>query len=297
MKYAEYSIEENPYEAITVDVTQRCNMRCSFCYDADQTRPDIELRYFEEVCRRIKVPEDKQLLWKFLGGEPTLHPQFFELIDAAHKNGQRVFFSSNGMTLKTKSEIIRRLGSLNYSVDCGVTLDGGIGHDEIYEQMNGQRCAEKKMQALGALLSTRQPIYISAIVVRGLNECVVPELIGLCKTHPRIAYLHFRPTAKVGRYVDVEPYTLAELKEMVKPYFTEDEMKPYSKFEIWCPSGDPDCCFRFMPRPGFQVSLVEFMTEKGARCPKRGRLIDGFRVVPFFESVMEEAVNQVGKKP
>lgn len=285
-----YPIEENPYEALTADLTQRCNMKCSFCYDADQTRPDLSLEYFAEVCRRVKTPTDKKLLWKFLGGEPTLHPQLFDMIEVAHACGHRVFFSSNGMTLKLGSSIVDRLKSLPYSVDCGVTMDGGVGHDDIYQEINGQRCAVKKMAALEALLWTGKPIYVSAIIVRGVNECVVGELLTLAKTHHRIAYVHFRPTAQVGRYLDVKPYSMSELREMVRPFFTEEEMRPQSKFEIWCPSGDPDCCVRFMPRPGLQVSLVEFMTPRAALCPKRGKLIDGFRVAPFFEDAMRSAI-------
>jgi len=287
-----WHVTENPYESLTVDLTVRCNMKCSFCYDADQTRPDIDLAYFEEVCRQLRIPLGKKMLWKFVGGEPTLHPQFFELIEAAHKCGQRVFFSSNGLTIRPGSKFVERLTALPYSVDCGVTLDGGIDHDDIYEALNGQRCAEKKMEGLHTLLTTKHPVYISAIIVRGLNECVIPELLQLAAENRRIAYVHFRTTAKVGRFIDVEPYTAADLAKMMEPHFTEEQRRPYSRFEIWCPASEPKCCIRFMPNPRLCVSLVEFMSPQSTLCPKRGRLVDNFMVEPCFESLMSVSNNK-----
>ena len=72
----EYPVEENPFESLGVDLTYRCNMSCTYCYNPIRSLADMDLSYFEEVCRRLPgcVP------FKFLGGKPTLHPDFMGFI-------------------------------------------------------------------------------------------------------------------------------------------------------------------------------------------------------------------------
>ena len=51
----EYPVEENPFLSLGVDLTYRCNMSCTYCYNPIRSLADMELSYFEEVCRRLQA--------------------------------------------------------------------------------------------------------------------------------------------------------------------------------------------------------------------------------------------------
>ena len=94
-----FPVRENPFPIIYVDLTHRCNMNCNLCYNPIRTLPDMELSYFEEVCK--KLPE--RVLFRFMGGEPSSHPEFFDFIDVAGKYRHVVSFCTNGTKFADRS--------------------------------------------------------------------------------------------------------------------------------------------------------------------------------------------------
>ena len=94
----EFDIENNPYDTIYVDLTYRCNMTCQFCYNPIRTLPDLDLNYFEDVCKKLP----NKVLFRLLGGEPTLHKQFFEFIKIAHQYNHLVSIVTNGLKFNNK---------------------------------------------------------------------------------------------------------------------------------------------------------------------------------------------------
>jgi len=281
----EYPIEKNPYQNIYVDLTMRCNMDCNYCYNPERGKQDMELSYFEEACERLPGP----VAFRFLGGEPLLNPQFLEFITTACRYGHNVYFSSNGIKYNDP-DFMEKLAGLEVNFVAGLTLDGGYSSNDLYELLNNRRCLEQKMDALKNLqrFGIRR-VCLSAIVIRDENEHVIGELIELADRYSDVVrYIHFRSAAQVGRWVNTTPYTQQELKELVDPYFSEEQLKPNCVREIHCtPAQGGTCCYRFRPTPRLQISLVEFATEKSSKCPKRGKLLDdGFLIQPFFENMM-----------
>ncbi len=75
-------------DMIEIDITYRCNLNCCNCNRSVRQAPEaidisllqIEAFVFESIERKI--------MWKrirVLGGEPTLHPQFIQIIDTLEK--------------------------------------------------------------------------------------------------------------------------------------------------------------------------------------------------------------------
>ena len=284
----EYSVEENPFVSLAVDLTYRCNMRCTFCYNPLRSPADMELSYFEEVCRRLP----RHVQFKFLGGEPTLHPHFMGFILAARRRKHEVTVLSNGWRF-IDPVFVKTLADLDARFILGLSLDGGASHDDVYFQINNERCLRWKMKALETLDQYFPGrVEISAIIVRGLNENVVPELLELADRHPRIVrYIHFRTAAKAGRWGETAPYTIEELKEIVRPHFTAEQFQPQCLWEPHCEPGQGcGACYRFRPRTRLQISLIEFATPRAATCYKRGKLVDRqFIVQSFFENIMHNS--------
>lgn len=289
----EYPVETNPFVSLGVDLTYRCNMSCTYCYNPLRSPADMELSYFEEVCRRLPG----YVHFKFLGGEPTLHPDFMGFIRAARRRMHEVTVLSNGRRY-TDSAFVKAMADLDTRFILGLSLDGGASRDDVYYRMNNEHCLRWKMKALETL-DTHFPgrVEISAIIVRGLNEDVVPELLELAARHRRIVrYIHIRTAAKAGRWAETAPYTLEELKEIVRPHFTGEQFRPQCLWETHCAPGQGcGACYRFRPTARLQVSLIEFATPRAASCPQRGKLVDRkFRVQSFFESIRRNSETLMG---
>ena len=280
----EYPVEENPFMSLGVDLTYRCNMSCTYCYNPMRSLADMDLSYFEEVCRRLP----RCVQFKFLGGEPTLHPDFMGFVRAARRRKHEVTILSNGRRY-TDPDFVKALADLDARFILGLSLDGGSSRDDVYYQINNEHCLGWKMEALETLDQCfTGRVEISAIIVRGLNEDVVPELLALADRYPRIVrYIHFRTAAKAGRWGETAPYTLEELREVVRPHFTEEQFQPQCLWEPHCaPAECCGACYRFRPTPRLQISLIEFATPRAALCSKRGKLVDREVLAQsFFENI------------
>lgn len=187
---------------------------------------------------------------------------------------------------------MEKLKNLDVTFVAGLSMDGGTTNDEFYNTMNNRYCLDKKLEAIANLNKYGiKRVALSAIIVRGFNEQVIGELIELGNKYPdNVKYIHFRSAAMTGRWANTEPYTQAELRELMKAYYPEDVLVQKDLLqEIHCiPEDNRDCCFRFRPTRRMQVSLIEFASEKSQRCPKRGKLLPGsFKIQPFYENMVK----------
>jgi molybdenum cofactor biosynthesis enzyme MoaA len=184
---------------------------------------------------------------------------------------------------------LRELRKSGAAFSLGISMDGGYANRHAYEVINGCDCLQKKLDAFNSLVSNGLGrVCLTAIIVRGLNEDVIPQLITLAKKHSKtVRYIHIRNAGKVGAWLDTEPYSINETKELVRQYFSEEEFRPNCVRELCCPpdSGN-ECCYRFRPTNRLQISLIEFNSERSTKCPKRGRLINNSCMIqPLFQSM------------
>jgi Fe-coproporphyrin III synthase len=137
LRYGHRGAQANPMataardrKPITVwNITRTCNLRCVHCYsDSNAMQYPGELSW-EEMQEVVKDLADYQIPSLLLsGGEPLIHPRFFDLVDVASDAGLKLTISTNG-TLITP-EKAARLKAANVAY-VGISLDG-IG--EIHDQ-------------------------------------------------------------------------------------------------------------------------------------------------------------------
>ncbi len=120
------------------NITRTCNLRCVHCYsDSFSERYPGELTWeqMEAVVNDLAAYQIPSLLLS--GGEPLIHPHFFDLVDLASAKGLKLTISTNG-TLITPEKAVR-LKEANVAY-VGISLDG-IG--EIHDQFRGKEGAFK----------------------------------------------------------------------------------------------------------------------------------------------------------
>jgi len=70
---------------IEIDVTWACNLNCYNCNRSCEQAPTTERMTLEQIRRFVADSVARGIRWeriRLLGGEPTLHPDLFEIIDA-----------------------------------------------------------------------------------------------------------------------------------------------------------------------------------------------------------------------
>jgi radical SAM protein with 4Fe4S-binding SPASM domain len=122
----------------TLELTQRCNIRCKHCYnfDRDQPREDCgeqrsELSTPELLDAVTALHQAGCLFLSLTGGEALLHPDLFAIMDHAGGLNMAVQLLTNGLLLRPgmAGELARRKHLLGVSVSLyGATAEV---HDEI----------------------------------------------------------------------------------------------------------------------------------------------------------------------
>ncbi|QQL45991.1 radical SAM protein [Sulfuriroseicoccus oceanibius] len=118
------------------NITRTCNLQCIHCYSdsAGKRYPgELDWDQMKAVVDDLAAYEVPSLL--FSGGEPMIHPHFFDLVDYATEKGLKLTISTNG-TLITP-EKAARLKEANVAY-VGISLDG-IG--EIHDHFRGKKGA------------------------------------------------------------------------------------------------------------------------------------------------------------
>lgn len=280
-------VTKNKYPTLYVDLTYKCNFECRFCYNPKRDIPDMDIEYFEEVCRKLPGP----VLFRFLGGEPTLHPHFFSFLEIAAKYRHTPSFVTNGTKLNSVS-FVKDLAKLKFLFYVNMSMDGGRNNDDVYEYVTGRRCSQLKMTALKNLIDAKiSRLGIGAIVVRDINEFVIPDLISLSQEYSSIRYIHFRSAGLVGRHQKTEPYKVADLKKLILKHYSQEELSRNVLIDGLLDDGDKkcnQCCFYFRPNNKVRIALVEFASDYSRLCWRRGKLKNqSFEIVPWFEDMVQ----------
>src|ERR1700710_565359 len=106
---------------LTWEITYGCNLACVHCLSSSGRRDPRELSTAEALAV-IDQLHDMQVFYVNIGGgEPTIRPDFYQLIDYSVSRGVGVKFSTNGSTIT--SERARRLAGSDY-VDVQISIDG-----------------------------------------------------------------------------------------------------------------------------------------------------------------------------
>lgn len=108
-----------PYQVLW-DISRRCNYDCSYCWPNSHNNKE-EFPSYETIIKVIDMiidhwADSNEIRWNFGGGEPTMHPQFLEIIQYLKKNNQWVLVTTNGSrSTKFWEEACKYINTINMS--------------------------------------------------------------------------------------------------------------------------------------------------------------------------------------
>lgn len=200
-----------------IDVTWKCNVKCSFCYYKHDNLKDAAHMELKDIQRSIlQAKIEKNTYVDLVGpGEPTTHPQIADIVAFCKKNKLKVCINTNGIIPENKLiEIIKS------------------GVDDFLISIHGMQNTHNDIVGIGAKAWQIQQKTINVLKEHGKTfraNCVITdknskELIDIAKyliTQPvRICnFINFNPHNKWMEDPESCKY-VANLKE-TEPYLNE----------------------------------------------------------------------------
>ncbi len=186
-------------QRLTFHVTDRCQLNCDHCLRDPETKAkDLDLSLIESVLDQAKALFESTHVG-LTGGEPALHPRFYEIVDAIVDRGYTWHVVSNGerfdrmlQRLEERPARLQGLKMLNFSLD-GATPET---HDAIREQGSFRSV----MQAV-SLCRARSIPFLLQITLNARNVDEIEEIALLAGQlgADKLAYNFTQPT---GTFLD-----------------------------------------------------------------------------------------------
>lgn len=107
------------FKKIYVEITNRCNLSCSFCGKNKRKFKDMSVSEFETVISKIKDYTD--YIYLHVKGEPLLHKDLSSILYICDLNNIKVNITTNGVFIKCNLELLMNhscLRQLNISLHC-----------------------------------------------------------------------------------------------------------------------------------------------------------------------------------
>jgi mycofactocin radical SAM maturase len=181
---------------LTWELTYACNLACAHCLSSSGRRDPREL----STAQCESVIDELQRMQVFYvnigGGEPTIRPDFWHLLEYAVDHDVGVKFSTNGVRITP--ERARFLAGTDY-VDVQVSLDGATA--EVNDYVRGPGSYETAVRALGNLAEAGFADAKLSVVVTRHNVGQLDEFKALAGRYGATLRLtRLRPS---GRGADV----------------------------------------------------------------------------------------------
>ena len=224
-KHGSSTVRYGRGSVLTVDLTNRCNMMCDPCFmDANQVGYVHELSWDEiqEILdNALKIKPRRQMSVQFSGGEPTMHPRFFDAIRHARKIGYNsVQAATNGIEFAKSKEYCK--GAFEAGLRYAYLQFDGIGNDANSHRQVGN-LFDVKLRAIENMHAAGIEIILVTTIVNNLNNDQVGAIVKFAMENPgKISFVAFQPVSFTGRDEDITPerrmkqrYTLSHLAQDV----------------------------------------------------------------------------------
>lgn len=183
------------------NITRTCNLRCIHCY-SDSTASQFEGELNWDQCQAVMddLADYQANALLLSGGEPLVHPRFFDILEYATKKGLKVTISTNGTRIDPATA--QRIKDLDVAY-VGISLDG-IG--EVHDKFRGKVGAfDRAVQGFKNCSAVGQKTGLRLTLTKNNAESIEEILDFIDKEDiQRVCFYHLVPT---GRGVDVQTLT------------------------------------------------------------------------------------------
>jgi 7,8-dihydro-6-hydroxymethylpterin dimethyltransferase len=191
-----------------VEITDHCNLRCPTCYAASGPER-LTHRSLDEVRAMLDAviaSEGEADVVQVSGGEPTLHPQFFQIMDEARSRPiKHLMLNTNGIRIAQDEAFAQKLAE--YGAGFEVYLQFDSLRREPLLDLRGADLRRIRGQALARLNELDISTTLVMTVKRGVNDDEIGDVIRFAAEQPCVRGVTLQPIQDAGR---VEAYDAAQ---------------------------------------------------------------------------------------
>ena len=217
-----------------VEVTDRCNLTCPTCY-ANSSPTHGRHRTLDEVKKMLDAVvanEREPDVVQLSGGEPTLHPQFFEILDYAKSLPiKHIMLNTNGIEIAKNFEFAKRLAT--YTPNFEIYLQFDSFRNDVLHAMRGANLTNIRDEALAHLNALNLSTTLVVTLQKGLNDDEIGAIIDFALKQTCVRGVTLQPTQIAGRIdhfeVTTDRITLTEVRRKILKQtnvFNADDLIP-----------------------------------------------------------------------
>jgi len=232
---------------ILIEITERCNLSCPTCF-AGSSPYHSKMMSLEQFARQVDqlVTEGKRDsdMIQLSGGEPTIHPHFFAMVDLLFERGfHQVCINSNGIKLARPAFAERLAKCMNRHTDdrIFVYLQFDGFEDSTYVRLRGREdLLQIKRRALDNCQAHGIRVHPVMTLTRDINDHEVGAFVRLAVENPALKNVVIQPAMYSGRYDNArrqDRLTLADTVTLICDQFGVFSPEDF----VPIPCSDPNC--------------------------------------------------------
>jgi 7,8-dihydro-6-hydroxymethylpterin dimethyltransferase len=224
-----------------IELTDRCNLTCPVCYadsgvaDLDsqhQPRRHRSLPEIEAMLDAVVANEGEPQVVQLSGGEPTLHPDFFAVLDMVKARPiKHLMINTNGLRIAQDQEFCERLSDYKPGIEIYLQFDSL--QESPLRELRGADLRAVRAQAIAQLNKLNLSTTLVVTLKKGLNDQEIGEIIDFALQQRCVRGVTFQPIQIAGRLEGVNPktdrYTLTEVRRAIlnqSPHFRPQDILP-----------------------------------------------------------------------
>ena len=225
-----------------LEITSSCNLTCPMCYASSSPGgKHLSLADCKRQIDRLVEVEGRAEVCQLSGGEPTLHPQFAEILEYALSHEiDYVMVNTNGIRFARDPSLVELVARHKDRLEIYFQFDGL--HDDVYRALRGEPLLETKLAALESLGKAGVHVTLVCTLQGSVNDDQMGPLVEFGLARPWITGISFQPATYSGRHAlpeDLErrvtfPDVIKGVATQTKGLFREEDFLPL-------PCAHPNC--------------------------------------------------------
>jgi uncharacterized radical SAM superfamily Fe-S cluster-containing enzyme len=183
-----------------VEINEHCNLTCPTCFAESSPLKSKHLPV-DTICRMfdaLVASEGEPDLVQISGGEPTLHPEFFRILDAARARPIRhVMVNTNGLRIAQDGDFVAQLAERKRGLEIYLQFDS-LERDALMN-LRGADLRRVRREALEALERYGISTTLVVTVKRGVNEHEIGKIVRHALEWRCVRGVTFQPVQDAGR--------------------------------------------------------------------------------------------------
>jgi uncharacterized radical SAM superfamily Fe-S cluster-containing enzyme len=215
-----------------IEINEHCNLTCPVCFaDSSPARSrHLPLADVERMLDVLVASEGEPDLVQISGGEPTLHPEFLAILDAARRRPIRhVMVNTNGLRIAREPDFVAALAERRRGLEIYLQFDSF--RREALMALRGADLRRVRAEALEALERHGISTTLVVTVKRGVNDGEIGEIVRRALDWRCVRGVTFQPVQDAGRnagFAKRDRVVLSEIRRRVvdSGVFGDDDMIP-----------------------------------------------------------------------